>query len=90
MQQEYAVNVSIGAHWEAFVEELVRSGRFGSASEVIRHGLRQVEADELRLRALRESVTSALAEDEWYSADEVVDDIARTLHEAPASFDPQQ
>ena len=83
------MNVSIGAHWEAFVETLVRSGRFGSASEVIRHGLRQVEAEEARLVALKQSVTATLAEDQWYSADEVVDDLASSMHEADAGYDPK-
>lgn len=83
------MNVSVGAHWEAFVDALVKSGRFGSASEVIRHGLRQVEAEELRLNALRQSIAATLAEDVWYSADEVVNDIAGALHENGADYLPK-
>ncbi|MFC7554757.1 type II toxin-antitoxin system ParD family antitoxin [Pseudoroseomonas wenyumeiae] len=37
------MNVSIGQRWEGFVESVVRSGRYGSASEVVREGLRLVE-----------------------------------------------
>lgn len=84
------MNVSIGAHWEAFVEELVKSGRFGSASEVIRHGLRQLEADELRLRALRDGIAATIEEDVWYSTEEVIDHVNATLNEAPADFDPRK
>jgi len=47
------MNVSIGARWEGFVESVVRDGRYGSASEVVREGLRLVEEREARLQALR-------------------------------------
>jgi antitoxin ParD1/3/4 len=48
---------SIGQHFEDFVQQQVRSGRFASASEVMREGLRLMEAREqereARLAALR-------------------------------------
>lgn len=81
------MNVSIGEHWEAFVDDLVRSGRFGSASEVIRHGLRRIEAEEAQLQALKASIAATIAEDVWYTADEVVDYISQTLHEDASDFD---
>lgn len=84
------MNVSIGEHWEAFVDELVRSGRFGSASEVIRHGLRRVEAEEAQLQALKNSLAATIAEDVWYSADEVVDYVNSTLHEDAPDFTPKK
>ncbi|MBI4922768.1 MAG: type II toxin-antitoxin system ParD family antitoxin [Devosia nanyangense] len=65
------MNVSIGAHWEAFVDKLVKSGRYGSASEVIRQGLRHVEEHEAKLKSLREDIQSAIDEDIWFSFDEV-------------------
>jgi antitoxin ParD1/3/4 len=56
------MNVSIGQRWEGFVESVVRSGRYGSASEVVREGLRLVEEREARLRALRETIDASVAE----------------------------
>jgi antitoxin ParD1/3/4 len=53
-------SVSLGDHFADFIEEQVSSGRFGSASDVIRAGLRLLEDQESKLRALRD----ALAEGE--------------------------
>jgi antitoxin ParD1/3/4 len=48
-----AMNVSLEERWEDFVETAVKSGRYGSASEVVREGLRLVEERETKLIALR-------------------------------------
>lgn len=65
------MNVSIGERWEEFVSEVVKNGRYGSASEVVREGLRLVEEREARLRALRETVQAAIDEDVWHTQEEV-------------------
>ncbi|MER9407166.1 type II toxin-antitoxin system ParD family antitoxin [Mesorhizobium caraganae] len=46
------MNVSLGDRWEAFVAEIVKRGRYSSASEVVREGLRLVEEREEKLKAL--------------------------------------
>jgi antitoxin ParD1/3/4 len=46
-------SVSLGDHFSAFVERKVAAGRYASASEVLRAGLRLLEEDELKLEALR-------------------------------------
>ena len=56
------MNVSIGQRWEAFVERAVKEGRYGSASEVVREGLRLVEEREAKLAALRETLAASMAE----------------------------
>jgi antitoxin ParD1/3/4 len=51
---------SLGKHWESFVQRQVQSGRFASASEVVREGLRLIEEREAereaRLQALRAEI----------------------------------
>ena len=56
------MNVSIGPRWEGFVESAVKSGRYGSASEVVREGLRLVEERETKLNSLREMLLASIAE----------------------------
>lgn len=55
------MNVSIGDRWEAFVTEVVKQGRYGSASEVVREGLRLVEEREAKLKALRATLEESIA-----------------------------
>jgi antitoxin ParD1/3/4 len=53
-------SISLSDQLSGFVERQVAQGRFGSASEVVRAGLRLLEEHETRLEALR----SALVEGE--------------------------
>lgn len=54
-------NVVLTDHHEKVIEELVRSGRYQNASEVLREGIRLIErreaADKAKLEALRAAVT---------------------------------
>ena len=44
---------SLGDHFSAFIEQQISRGRYGSASEVVRVGLRLLEDNETRLLTLR-------------------------------------
>jgi antitoxin ParD1/3/4 len=46
-------SVTIGSHLETFIAEQLKEGRYGSASEVVRAGLRLLEEHESRVRQLR-------------------------------------
>jgi len=47
---------NLGNHFESFVKEQVKSGRYGSGSEVMRAGLRVLEDKEKSIEALREKL----------------------------------
>ena len=50
-------SVSLGDHFTSFIEAEVTAGRFGSASDVVRAGLRLLEDQETRLAALRAALS---------------------------------
>lgn len=50
-------SVTIGEHFSEFVSDRINEGRFESVSEVVRAGLRLLEADEARLELLREKLS---------------------------------
>jgi antitoxin ParD1/3/4 len=63
-------SVSLGDHFAAFIEEKVKEGRYSSASDVIRAGLRLLEEEEAKLERLRAEIAkgeaSGIAEDwDW-------------------------
>ena len=46
-------SLSLGEHWEVFIRNEIASGRYGSASEVVRDALRTLEDRKAKLAALR-------------------------------------
>ena len=58
MAQAQTKTVSLGEHWNEFVDALVDSKRYGSATEVIRESLRLLEEKEAnsKLARLRELI----------------------------------
>lgn len=53
-------SISLGNHFEDFVDNKVSSGRFKNASEVIRAGLRLLEEEEAKILALQNAIKSGI------------------------------
>lgn len=71
-------SVTIGQHFESFINQQVTDGRYGSASEVVRAGLRLLEEQEAKVKQLR----AALVEGEQsgfveYSYQEFMDSLEK-------------
>jgi antitoxin ParD1/3/4 len=55
-------SLTLGPHWEKFVKREVASGRYASASEVIRDALRELEERGKRLELLRAHLAEGAAQ----------------------------
>lgn len=53
-------SISLGDHFEKFVDRKVSAGRFKNASEVIRAGLRLLEEEEAKIVTLKKAITDGL------------------------------
>ena len=54
-------SVSLGEHFDGFIASQIENGRYGSASEVIRAGLRILEDEERKLETLRSLIKEGRA-----------------------------
>ena len=54
-------SISLGDHFESFIEHHLAEGRFKNASEVIRAGLRLLEEDESRLLVLKNAIQEGIS-----------------------------
>ncbi len=69
-------SITLGKHFDWFISTQVKSGRYGSASEVIRAALRLLETKETKINTLRnlliEGEESGIAE---YDYDTFIDEL---------------
>lgn len=55
-------SLTLGEHWEVFIKNEIASGRYGSASEVVRDALRTLEERKTKLDALRSHMAEGAAQ----------------------------
>jgi len=53
-------SISLGNHFEDFIDITISNGRFSNASEVVRAGLRLLEEEENRIIALRNAIQEGI------------------------------
>jgi len=49
-------SITLGEHFEEFITDKVSDGKYGSASEVVRAGLRMLEEHEARVAAIGQAL----------------------------------
>ncbi|WP_254560261.1 type II toxin-antitoxin system ParD family antitoxin [Dyadobacter diqingensis] len=49
-------SISIGHHFDSFIQNQIDTGRYASTSEVVRAGLRLLEQEEEKLKLLRQAL----------------------------------
>ncbi len=74
-------SMTLGTHFDEFIAAQLTSGRYGSASEIVRAGLRLLEDNVTKLETLRRLITegenSGFVE---YSYDELVSELDDENH----------
>ncbi len=82
-----ASSVNLGPKLEATVDELVKNGRYGSRSEVLRAGVRLIEEREIQLAEFDAAIMRGIADAEAGRSEdiEVVFDRLRQKYEAMAA-----
>ncbi len=74
-------SITLGSHFEEFISKRIEDGRFGSASEVVRAGLRMLESSETKLEILRamldEGENSGFAD---YSYEKLIQELENEAH----------
>jgi len=55
-----ATSYSIGKHFEELIDSLIKSGRYSTASEIMRDGLRLIEEREERRQAKLEALRAEI------------------------------
>ena len=74
-------SVTLGEHFDSFISQQLETGRYGSASEVLRAGLRALEDQELKMNNLRnmlvEGENSGIAD---YSYDTLLSDLDNFIY----------
>lgn len=71
-------SVTLGEHYEKFISNAIEEGRYGSASEAIRAGLRLLEERETKLEILRKALIQG---EQSGPANYALDDLNRELDE---------
>lgn len=53
-------SIALGQHFTSFIDAQVQGGRYGTASDVVRAGLRLLEEHEAKVKALQEALNAGI------------------------------
>ena len=75
------MNISIEDRWQPLVDELLKTGRYGSASEVADEAFRLMEHREAKLAALRQHIDASIARGGHHTGEDVMAFVEASLDE---------
>lgn len=76
-------SITLGSHFRTFVAGQIDSGRYASASDVVRAGLRLLEEHESKFQALRQAIKDGIESDDVeFSFEELDREIDREFDHA--------
>lgn len=75
-------SIVLSEHFQSFITEQIEEGRYGSASEVVRAGLRLLEDQEAKLASLRAALKAG-----WESGRPESFDVETFLADVNADYD---
>lgn len=58
------ISIAVGQHFTAFIDTQVQNGRYDSADDVVRAGLRLLEEHEAQVKALQNALNAGLVSGE--------------------------
>lgn len=76
-----STSLTLGEHWEQFIQSKIATGRYSTVSEVVREALRFMEEREMKLNALRAHLAEGTDQavkgrfDEGYSLDGLISEL---------------
>lgn len=74
-------SITLGEHFDSFVTDQLKSGRYASTSELVRAGLRLLEAEETKLSNLRKLLDEGEASDfVEYSLNGLIEELDSEAH----------
>jgi antitoxin ParD1/3/4 len=77
---------ALGKHYETYIKKLVDSGRYASASEVVRAAMREFEVKEhfkpLTIEELRESLAKVRAENDYSEIEPLMEEMEAIISAA--------
>lgn len=83
---------ALGEHFESFIRQQVKTGRYASASEVVRDAIRLLkdreEEREAALEGLRRELDKGLDSGNTYPAEEVFEHLKRKYRDIAKSSSP--
>ena len=81
-------SITLGDHFEKFINAQLSSGRFNSTSEVLRAGLRLLENNESKLKVLRDHL--AISEEQADRGEFVDYSLNGLIAEMDADYEPDK